>query len=334
MYITTERKMTFKRPKEIALHNLSAQQTDLSSPVRGVGAILDNIHTIHAPTIEAFETLLFYGLPIQFDKMAAETGGDRLPIRTLVIDSIGSLYRSSFEAGGLFERSKALCQIADRLKELAVAHDVAVVTINQVADVFHGEISLEVPSRTETPVIPQDSLPSSAPTSGSLPIDPTEFWAASPGGSKPPMAYKAQSQYFSGQTKSNHKEASLGLVWANAVNVRIMLSRTGRRRLLEPEDLAWKKTRTSGSGSDDRQEGDMIEDADPTLIRRLHLVFSPFAPAGFKDFVILTSGMHSLTEGSDSKQSQPQTHHITGTEIGDPSGRSTTETTREDAVDL
>jgi len=119
------------------------------------------------------------------------------------------------------------------------------------------------------------------------------------------MLYRTQARWFSGQTEVLPKEASLGIVWANAVNTRVMLSRTGRRRLLDQVDLtesARKRSRREGNAEADvdlAEDGPprasvLADNTKPTLVRRLHVVFSPFAPPGTVDFVITPSGIHSL----------------------------------------
>lgn len=195
-----------------------------------------------------------------------------------------------------------LCVLADRLKYLAHKYNIAVVVVNQVSDVFGTAPLLDGPPRTSRPHSP--ALTSD--TGRASPI---------PDNVQPTMTYKVQSQYFSGQTKSLAKEASLGLVWANAVNVRIMLSRTGRRRPLDAQDLSRriKRPRTvDGRYRQDVNEEEQRErkianghapsigetSVEPsweaTLIRRMQLVFSPLARQDSLDYVILQSGIHSL----------------------------------------
>ncbi|TXT07377.1 hypothetical protein VHUM_03097 [Vanrija humicola] len=158
---------------------------------------------------------------------------------------------------GLVQRSRHLCTVADRLKALAVEYDLAVVVVNQVSDVFfHG--------------------------AGGPP----------PGQPLPPMAYATQARLFSGQSPGVAKEASLGIVWANAVNVRIMLARTGRRRKLAADDILHGKKRRTDAGV--AVSLGLEFDDKPTLVRRLHVVFSPFACPGTLDYVIMPSGIHAL----------------------------------------
>ena len=118
------------------------------------------------------------------------------------------------------------------------------------------------------------------------------------------MLYKTQARWFSGESDTLRKEASLGIVWANAVNTRVMLSRTGRRRLLNSDDLSVikRKRRLDNQDNSDEDDGEVeglgrsINEHKPTLIRRMHLVFSPFAPPGTVDYVITSSGVHSMPD--------------------------------------
>jgi DNA repair protein RAD57 len=131
------------------------------------------------------------------------------------------------------------------------------------------------------------------------------------------MLYSTQARWFSGQSQGYRKEASLGIVWANAVNTRIMMSRTLRRKRVAADNLnnvICKRRRPLDhrEGTIDNAEngsqlipdvlpdetwaaGVEVDSDAPTLIRRFHLVFSPFAPASTVDYIIAPSGIHSLS---------------------------------------
>lgn len=224
-------------------------------------------------------------------------GKEVLPVRLLIVDSITALIRgadSSYAKSssiGLTERSRHLCAVSDKLKALAVEFNLAVVVINQVSDVF-----------TRTPPTNYNyNNGSSQPQVTASPML-SQFFSEGP---EPPMLYATQSRHFSGQTEQLKKEASLGIVWANAVNTRIMLSRTGRRRMIDPKDLSKRLKRQrpvedeEGEGQGVRREtgaGPVVDDTKPTLIRRAHVVFSSCAPPGTVDYVITTSGIHSIPD--------------------------------------
>ncbi|WVF66424.1 hypothetical protein IAT40_001164 [Kwoniella sp. CBS 6097] len=235
-----------------------------------------------------------------------------LPIRLIVLDSITALFRGGTSSNderptgpsslSLTERSKHLCIVADALKSLASTYDLAIVVINQVSDVFN---------RAPHPMIHSGTPPTSSFTQ-------TQAFLGGKIDENPPMLYASQAKWFSGQSNTLGKEASLGIVWANAINVRIMLSRTGRRRLLHQSDLRPSKRRQrpgaqdqsvvndSENGNDNVDSSTLtltqqglgveVDDVKPTLIRRMHVVFSPFSAASTVDYVITPSGVHTLPE--------------------------------------
>ncbi|OCF44218.1 hypothetical protein I317_01836 [Kwoniella heveanensis CBS 569] len=262
---------------------------------------------------------------------ARHRGQNALPVRLIILDSITALFRGGTSSNderpigpsslSLTERSKHLCIVADALKSLAVTYDLAIVVINQVSDVF-----VRGPPLT-------NSGGSTPPTSS---FTQTQAFLGGKIDENPPMLYASQARWFSGQSNTLGKEASLGIVWANAINVRIMLSRTGRRRLLHQSDLRPSKRHRPGATGDSlgtaqhhqghRQSspsserlnnvtnanagadadaaltltqqgiGVEVDDVKPTLIRRMHVVFSPFSASSTVDYVITPSGVHSLPE--------------------------------------
>jgi DNA repair protein RAD57 len=248
-----------------------------------------------------------------------------MPIRLLIVDSIAALIRGADHAygntnrAGLAARSKYLCSVSDKLKALALEFNLAVVVVNQVSDV----IERTVPSTNYRPIRPAAGGVTATPilrhgysasqhSSQAPPSTPmlSQFYTD---GAAPPMLYATQSRWFSGQTETLVKEASLGIVWANAINVRVMLSRTGRRRLLNQRDLSRPKPKApyhdksqnestapiignKGTDGDDTDGRPVVDDFRPTLIRRLHVVFSPFAPPSTTDYVITASGIHSVPD--------------------------------------
>lgn len=263
--------------------------------------LLDHILSHSVENITLLEHALNYKLPhilrarngLSQTQHAANgaAGKARLlvkPIRLLIIDSITALIRgaegnyANSTSMGLTERSRHLCAVADRLKHLATEFGLAVLVINQVSDVF-----ARPPVQSSTPTAPSSSQMLS------------QFYTDGP---EPPMLYATQSRWFSGQTATLQKEASLGIVWANAVNVRVMLSQTKRRRHLGVQDLKRKKRKPNGThvGAQPDEEPDtvdpVIDDTARTLIRRAQVVFSPFVPPATVDFVITETGIHSLPD--------------------------------------
>lgn len=51
---------------------------------------------------------------------------------------------------------------------------------------------------------------------------------------------------------------------------------------------------TEDLGEEEDMVGIQIDESTPTLIRRFHVVFSPFAPPSTVDYIITPSGVHSL----------------------------------------
>ncbi|KAE9406469.1 hypothetical protein BT96DRAFT_1055092 [Gymnopus androsaceus JB14] len=122
------------------------------------------------------------------------------PVRLVVIDALGELFHSSDKTSTqtLVQRSRNITEISSHLHSIASKYGVVVIVLNEVVDAFDR---------------------------GSGDDDPALG-----------LSYAEQSRWF-GRAHSvpgeERKEASLGLVWANQVNARIMLSRTGRRRFLD-----------------------------------------------------------------------------------------------------
>ena len=308
--LTSERELPTDRLIQLA-KSMLATQGDLPNlngtvHIPTVKHLLDNVHTNKCTDVDALDHALSYSLPWELEK-------NRLAgkeIRLIILDSITALFRGaetafSSTSSGLAHRSKLLCSIADKLKALAVEYDIAVVVINQVSDVFN-KLPQSAPSFT------QSSGPSQiqASQAQSAYDFSTQFYTDP--GPEPPMLYSTQARWFSGQSQGYRKEASLGIVWANAINTRVMMSRTLRRRRIAVESLssvANKRARRdastgNGNGEDsvettntlqDESWGIELESDTPTLIRRFHLVFSPFAPASTTDYIIAPSGIHTIS---------------------------------------
>lgn len=300
--LTSERELATARLVELSKPLLAAHDPTHSITVK---QLLDNIHTNRTTDVEALDHALSFVLPVMLRShsprpsdrlpLMGETPtreqnetGSKKPIRLLILDSITALLRGSetsftSSAAGLTQRSRYLCLISDKLKALAVEFELAVVVINQVTDVF----SRPPPTQAHFTSIQSSSY--------------SQFYGDGP---EPPMLYSTQARWFSGQSSSLQKEASLGIVWANCVNVRVMLSRTGRRRMLNQRDLSVSKRHRrnqpeEGDGQTEEEIDDtavQVDEDKPTLIRRLHVVFSPFAPTATLDYVITPSGVHSLPD--------------------------------------
>ena len=312
--LTSEGELATDRLVQISKPLISAH-----APRTGLkhSTLLHNIHTTRCEDIDQLEQLLAYKVPSVLEAKKTHTHspmmGQRpghhastngtpgvnghassslrprggLPIRLLIIDSITALVRGSDKVyansstAGLTLRSQHLCSVADKLKLLAVEYELAVLVLNQVSDVF-----------SRPPPLPPSLTQSSTSTA-------SQYYSNYP---EPPMLYSTQARWFSGQSETLQKEAALGVVWANALNTRIMLSRTGRRRLLNPEDLTMISRKRMREQQELNQAHGVLTDGQdgeglkPSLIRRLHVVFSAFASPGTVDFVITPEGVHALPD--------------------------------------
>lgn len=234
--------------------------------------MMDNIHTAKATDMDAVASLLSYFVPALIESTAAHAAAGTipsephsppstpppeslprrapqkppLPIRLIIVDSIAAPVRAAHQTDskGFIERSKDLNGASDALKRLAHLYSCAVVVVNQVSAVF---------SRPHAPTPPRDG----AHANYNLPAE---------------LYSRYQGPHFSGEYASPGGEnaAALGHSWTNAINARVMLSRTGRS--------------TSGEAG--------VKDG--TAIRSAGLVFSPCAPAAYVDFVVDEDGIRSV----------------------------------------
>lgn len=314
--ITSERELPTDRLIQLAKSSLASHREE---PRPTTKQLLDNVAVTRCFDIDTLDHMLCYSLPWELEKRR-KAGRE---IRLLILDSITALLRGgettySSSAAGLAQRSKHICAVADKLKALAVAYDLAVIVINQVSDVFNRQSQPGGPGMTQVP-----SAGGAAPSATQQP-QPSQVATSSYGystqfytdpGPEPPMLYATQARWFSGQSQGYKKEASLGIVWANAINTRVMVSRTGRRRRIERDEVTSvsRKRRKcieeglaeSGAASnafekaqedEDDQIGVQVDETTPSLIRKFHVVFSPFAPPSTVDYIITASGVHSLDE--------------------------------------
>jgi hypothetical protein len=177
------------------------------------------------------------------------------PVKLLVIDALGELFHSSGKTttSTLVERSKDIANISASLHDLASKYRLAVLVLNEVIDVFN-RYSLT-----------------------------TEYQGD--------MLYDQQSRWFNTAEffGEGSKEATLGLTWANQVNTRIMLSRTGRRKYLKVDEDA-KRRHCDGPEASLLQAG-KEELAEPTLIRRLSILFSNVSSPTSLDYIVTESGI-------------------------------------------
>jgi DNA repair protein RAD57 len=188
---------------------------------------------------------------------------DRRPnarrVRLLVVDALADLFREDTKTttAQLVVRSRALADVSRALHGLASAHALAIVVLNHVVEVFE-----HAPARARHELL-----------------------------------YADQARLFaSGDLAAEaHKKAALGLVWANQLNARIMLTRTSRRRVLEALGSAPKRRRVGGADTGSARSSEPPP-AEETLVRRLSLLFSTASPPASADFIVAPHGVELLSE--------------------------------------
>ncbi|KAL1742810.1 P-loop containing nucleoside triphosphate hydrolase protein, partial [Schizophyllum fasciatum] len=235
------------------LQQISQERPVLSSD----DCSLDDVHTMSIPTIPGLLNVLTTTLPMFVQEVNANHA--RKPVKLLVIDALGELFHVAERTTSitLVERARHLTEISALLHAIASAHEIAVVVLNEV---------IEAIDRPHTARLSKDSSD---------------------------LLYSEQARFF-GRAETipgeDRKEASLGLVWANQVNVRIMLTRTNRRRAVD--DVApRKRTRTASAAAPSSDEADAD---DFHRIRRLTVIFSAVGHPVSMDYIITTEGLVTL----------------------------------------
>lgn len=272
LYLTSETSQSaFPSPRLAQLARLVA--TDAPDASMTEESLLQGVHLGTAATLEALDLVISHHAP----RLAVEEAGKGRPrIGLVVIDSLAAPSRADFPThtlAGLTERARALAILGDRLRQLAHELDLAVVVVNQVADVFRDA---------------EASLPS---TPGAEDAPANEAGDATICADELVVSYDSQARLFGGQAPDHGKQAALGLVWANAVDTRLMLSHTGRvhRALLAP-------TRDVSPMSSSSSPADAAHAAEPITasslgVRRASLVYSPFAAPASLEYVVEARGL-------------------------------------------
>ena len=184
----------------------------------------------------------------------------------------------------LADRSRNLSAIAAQLHALASTHQLAVVAINRVTDVWEPRPDADMGFPGE-------------------------------------LIYADHARLFGraeGDGVLSKKSAALGLVWANQVNTRIMLARTERRHhycdyrydrhhrhhhgappaAVAPAETAMALLPTEGHDRkrqrlDDSEGG---EDVVQVVVRRLTVIFSSVCAPASVDFIVTSRGVETLVE--------------------------------------
>ncbi|KAI0003243.1 P-loop containing nucleoside triphosphate hydrolase protein [Russula compacta] len=240
---------------------------------------LDNIQTSATKSVSSLLFALSEVLPASINAAAANKARSK-PLKLLIIDSLAELLLedTKMSTATLADRSRNLSAIAARLHALATTHQLAVVAINRVTDVWDRR------------------------------ADDAHVDA----GFKGELIYADHARIF-GRAEGGAKSAALGLVWANQVNARIMLALTQRRHAYAHHSSSG----SSGSavpveGHDPQRErerkrkrlraegvGAAAVRADDVVVRRLTVVFSSVCAPASVDFVVTSRGVETLTEVVD-----------------------------------
>ncbi|KAK0240383.1 P-loop containing nucleoside triphosphate hydrolase protein [Armillaria nabsnona] len=224
---------------------------------------LHDVHTMSCPTIPVLIHVLSGTLPQFVDSKLADPASK--PVKLLVIDALGELFHTTDKTTTktLVQRSRDIAEVSSLLHTLSSKYKIAVLVLNEVVDAFDRE-----------PVEANDNS----------------------------VSYSDESRWF-GRGDSipgeDRKEASLGLVWANQINVRIQLSRTSRRRYLQ-DSFAEKRLKLDDSGVPAGASRLTSSETDQaTLIRRLSIVFSSVSSPASLDYIVGPAGISVLPDDHD-----------------------------------
>uniref|UniRef100_A0A8H7Y292 RecA family profile 1 domain-containing protein n=1 Tax=Psilocybe cubensis TaxID=181762 RepID=A0A8H7Y292_PSICU len=222
---------------------------------------LDDVHTMLVPTVPTLHQILENILPKFVESQASKPGAK--PVKLLVIDALGELFHSNNKttSATLIERSKDITIISTSLHTLASTYNLAVVVLNEVIDKFDHVNS-----------------------------DPNDHTG---------ILYSTQSRWFNTAEffGERTKESSLGLTWANQINTRIMLARTGRRKYFDAQDLPKRRRIHNTSPDTDPSQQSSFnnqEEQQSISLRRLAVIFSNVASPVALDYIITSRGITVL----------------------------------------
>ena len=252
----------------------------------GSHCTLDNIQTSATKSVSS----LLYALSDIIPASINAAKGRPAPLKLLIIDSLADLLMedAKISTSTLADRSRNLSAIAAQLHALALTHQLAVVAINRVTDVWERRPDADMGFPGELIYADHARLFGRAERDGAL----------------------------------SKKSAALGLVWANQVNARIMLARTERRHHhyydyrydrhnhthspnnrhhhRAPPAAAAATTATAlPSEVHDRKRQRLDEDDEDVVqvfVRRLTVIFSSVCAPASVDFIVTSRGVEMLVE--------------------------------------
>ncbi|KAI0797782.1 P-loop containing nucleoside triphosphate hydrolase protein [Abortiporus biennis] len=224
---------------------------------------LSDIQTLKVPTVDTLRHILSQGFPAFVKKTSSRPGCK--PIKLLIIDTLTELFHEEEKTSSstLSRRSKDLAEISTLLHIIASKYGMAVVVLNEVADAFNHVV--------------------------------TDY------GKEGEVLYRDQVRLFARGDSvpgENRKEAALGLVWANQVNARIMLSRTNRSYYPEEIPLDRPNKRRKVDESLDINASSSSE-TKRILLRRLSVLFNSVAPPISLDYIVTKQGIQVIENDED-----------------------------------
>jgi DNA repair protein RAD57 len=224
-------------------------------------ASLEDVHTLSTPTVHVLLNVLDKQLPTFIETISQDHA--RKPVKLVVIDALAELFHVTdrVTTASLVERSQKLTRISALLHQIAEHYNVAVVVLNEVVDAFD-----------------YDTTGSEKSENGLL-------------------LYSGQTKWFNrghGVYGEDRKEASLGLVWANQVNARVMLTRTRRRRYIEEEVEGEGGKRLKVQHDEAPRSHNATSDGEPLLIRRMTVIFNSAGVPKSCDYIVTAAGVKGL----------------------------------------
>lgn len=253
----------------------------------GSRCTLDNIQTSAIKSVSSLLHALSEILPASIN--AAK--GRSCPLKLLIIDSLADLLMedAKISTATLADRSRNLSAIAAQLHALASTHQLAVVAINRVTDVWERQPDVDMGFPGELIYADHARLFGRAEEDGAF----------------------------------SKKSAALGLVWANQVNARIMLARSKRRHhyydyryddrhnrhrhhhgappaaAAAPTATATATATAPPSEGHNHKRKRMDEDDENVVrvfVRRLTVVFSSVCAPASVDFIVTSRGVEMLVD--------------------------------------
>lgn len=241
-YVSTEGGFPMKRLRQLIPHFVRKYECMASKD------LTSSIYLIHSADLDDLEKLISSQLPSLLEQKK---------VRLVIIDSFAAIFRVEFEGELANERSKYLSRFGSKLKKLSDQYDTPIVCVNQVSDNFASNgISL--------PILSSSIFNSnSSNQNGKSQPQPVENSKVDTN----PATLMAFPNKLHPDSNLARFVPTLGLVWANTINLRIMLHRSRF---------------SSGQG----------QDANASEIRReMEIIFAPHLPMSKCEFIVTEAGV-------------------------------------------